>query len=127
MPQIDRGQYNKNTGKLTGVLQDGEDNSYLDVIQAPHPLYGSENPEDFDQLDGQDLAQFIRWITNQYYVVHKSVSGDHARFEDRVGEKAYLLYFHNMISATGAENIESLMKAQLTKDVFARCICRIKH
>jgi len=112
-------QYNKNTGILTGVLQDGEDNSYLDVIQAPHPLYGSENPEDFDQLDGQDLAQFIRWITNQYYVVHKSVSGDHARFEDRVGEKAYLLYFHNMISATGAENIESLMKAQLTKDVFA--------
>jgi hypothetical protein len=112
-------QYNKNTGLSTGEQQDGDDNSYLDVIQAPHPLYGSENPEDFDQLDGQDLAQFIRWITNQYYVVHKSVSGDHARFEDRVGEKAYLLYFHNMISATGAENIESLMKAQLTKDVFA--------
>ena len=115
-------QYNKNTGVSSSEQQDGEDNSYLDVIQSPHPLYCSENPEDFDQLDGQDLSQFIRWITNQYYVVHKSVSGDHARFEDRVGEKAYLLYFHKMISATGAENIESLMKAQLTKDVFSESI-----
>ena len=113
-------QYNKNTGASTGEEgQNAEDNSYLDVIQAPHLLYRGENPEDFDQLDGQDLAQFIRWITNQYYVVHKSVSGDHARFEDRVGEKAYLLYFHNMISSTGAENMESFMKAELRSDVFA--------
>ena len=114
-------QYNKNTGVSTGddAADAGKDNSYLDLIQVPHSLYGSENPEDFDHLDGQDLAQFIRWITNQYYVVHKSVSGDHARFEDRVGEKAYLLYFHNMVSASGAENMESLMKAELSNDVFA--------
>jgi hypothetical protein len=36
-----------------------------------------------------------------------------------VGSKSYLLYFHNMVSATGAENIESLMKAELSQDVFA--------
>ena len=97
-------QNNKNTGVSSGEQQEGEDNSYLDVIQSPHPLYCSKIPEDFDQLDWQDLLQFICWITNQYYVVHKSVSGDHAtRFEDRVGEKAYLLYFHKMFSATGAE------------------------
>jgi hypothetical protein len=82
-------QFNKNAGASTGEEgQNAEDNSYLDVIKAPHILYRGENPEDFDQLDGQDLAQSILWITNQYYVVHKSVSGDHARFEDRVGEKA---------------------------------------
>jgi hypothetical protein len=86
-------QYNKNTGVSSGEQQEGEHNSYLGVIQLPHLLYCSKNPEDIDQLDGQDLLQFICWITNQYYVVHKSVSGDHARFEDRVGEKAYLLYF----------------------------------
>ena len=63
--------------------------------------------------------QFIGWITNQYYVVHKSVSGDHARFEDRVGEKACLLHCYNSISATGAENIEPLIDAELSKDVFA--------
>ena len=110
-------QFNKNTG----VPEDGdaEENAYLDVIQSPHQLYNSENPEGFDQLDGQDIAQFICWITHQYYVVHKSVSGDHARFEDRVGEKGYLLYFHNMIATTGAENFESLMKAQLSQAVFA--------
>lgn len=89
---------------------DAEENAYLDVIQSPHVLYDGESPEDFDQLDGQDVAhQFNRWITHQYYVVHKAVSGDHALFEDRVG--GYLLYFHNMITATGAENLESLMKA----------------
>jgi len=110
-------QFNKNTG----VPEDGdaEENAYLDVIQSLHHLYDSENPEDFDQLDEQDVAQFICWITHQYYVVHKSVSGDHARFEDRVGEKGYLLYFHNMIATTGAENLESLMKAQLSHAVFA--------
>ena len=52
-------------------------------------------------------------------MVHKSVSGDHARFKDKVGEKGYLLYFHNMIATTGAENLESLMKAQLSHAVFA--------
>ena len=110
-------QYNTNTGVPEGG--DAEENAYLDVIQSPHPLYNSESPKDFDQLAGEDVAQFIRWITHQYYVVYKSVSGDHARFEDRVGEKGYLLYFHNMIAATGAENLESLMKAQLSQDAFA--------
>jgi hypothetical protein len=110
-------QYNTNTDVPEGG--DAEENAYLDVIQSPHPLYNSESPKDFDQLAGEDVAQFIRWITHQYYVVYKSVSGDHARFEDRVGEKGYLLYFHNMIAATGAENLESLMKAQLSQDVFA--------
>lgn len=113
-------QFNKNTG--VPEWGDAEDNAYLDVIQSPHHLYDAEDPEDFDQLEGQDLAQFIRWITNQYYVVHKSVSGDHARFEDRIGEKGYLLYFHNMIAATGAENLESLMKAELSPDVFAESL-----
>ncbi|KAI2508592.1 SAD/SRA domain [Fragilaria crotonensis] len=114
-------QYNNNTGKPAAGVSDGNkgDNSYLDVIQTPHMLYELENPEDFDCLDGRDVAQFIRWITHQYYVTHKSVSGDHARFEDRVGSKSYLLYFHNMVTATGAENIESLMKAELSRDVFA--------
>lgn len=113
-------QFNKNTG--VPECGDAEDNTYLDVIQSPHHLYNNEDPEDFDQLEGQDLAQFIRWITNQYYVVHKSVSGDHARFEDRIGEKGYLLYFHNMIADTGAENLESLMKAELSPDVFAESL-----
>jgi hypothetical protein len=105
-----------------GILEDAGENEYLELIQSPHPLYKDENPEYFDQLDGQDLAQFIRWLTNQYYVVHKSVSGDHARFEDKVGEKGYLLYFHNMITETGAQNIESMMKAQLSNDVFAESL-----
>jgi hypothetical protein len=52
-------------------------------------------------------------------VVHKWDSGDQTRFEDKVGEKEYLLYFHNMIATTGAENLESLMKAQLSHAVFA--------
>jgi hypothetical protein len=114
-------QYNNNTGIPAADASDGNkgDNSYLDVIQTPHMLYELENPEDFDRLDGRDVAQFIRWITHQYYVIHKSVSGDHARFEDRVGSKSYLLYFHNMVTATGAENIESLMKAELSRDVFS--------
>jgi hypothetical protein len=51
-------------------------------------LYKLENPEDFDLLDGHDVAQFIRWISHQYYVIHKSVSEDHARFEDMVGSKS---------------------------------------
>ncbi|KAI2507535.1 hypothetical protein MHU86_6923 [Fragilaria crotonensis] len=103
-------QYNKNTGMADCI---NGDNAYLDVIQTPHMLYDLENPEDFDNLEGRDVAQFVRYITHQYYVTYKSVSGDHARFEDRVGEKSYLLYFHNMITATGAENLESLMKAEL--------------
>lgn len=116
-------QFNKCTGiPEGGNLEDAGENEYLDLIQSPHPLYKDENPKDFDQLDGQDLAQFIRWLTNQYYVVHKSVSGDHARFEDKVGEKGYLLYFHNMITETGAQNIESMMKAQLSNDVFAESL-----
>jgi hypothetical protein len=45
--------------------------------------------------------------------------GDHARFEDRIGSTSYLLYFHNMVTATGAENIESLTKAELSRDVFS--------
>jgi hypothetical protein len=49
--------------------------------------------------------------------VHKSVWDDHAKFEERVGKKAYLLSFHKMISAMGAENIESLMKAELSNVV----------
>jgi hypothetical protein len=84
--------------------QNAEDSACLDVIQAPYLLYRGKNPEDFDQLDGQDLAQFKRCITTQFCVVHKLVSGDHARFEDRVGEKAYLLYFHSMISLTVRPN-----------------------
>jgi hypothetical protein len=54
--------------KSTGVPEDGdeEENAYLDVIQSLHHLYDSENPEDFDQLDEQDVAQFICWITHQY-------------------------------------------------------------
>ncbi len=113
-------QYN-NTGIPAVNASDGNkgDISYLDVIQTPHMLYELENPEDFDRLDGLDVAQFIRWITHQYYVIHKSVSGDHPRFEDRVGSKLYLLYFHNMITATGAENIESLMKVELSRDVLS--------
>jgi hypothetical protein len=47
------------------------------------------------------------------------VSGDHARFEDWVCKKAYLLYFHNMISLTGVEIMESFMKAKSSIDVFA--------
>ncbi|KAI2498389.1 hypothetical protein MHU86_16086 [Fragilaria crotonensis] len=109
-------QYNKNTGMADCI---NGDNAYLDVIQTPHMLYDLENPEDFDNLEGRDVAQFVRYITHQYYVTYKSVSGDHARFEDRVGEKSYLLYFHNMITATGAENLESLMKAELNVEVFA--------
>jgi hypothetical protein len=114
-------QYNNNTGVTAdpSIGNNKGDNSYLDVIQTSHMLYDLENPEDFDTLEGRDVAQFIRWITHQYYVIHKSVSGDHARFEDRVGSKSYLLYFHNMVTATGAENIESLMKAELSQDVFA--------
>ncbi len=114
-------QYNINTGIPAAEAFDGNkgDNFYLDIIQTPHMLYKLENPEDFDLLDGHDIAQFIRWITHQHYVIHKSVSGDHARFDDRVGSKSYLLYFHNIITATGAENIESLMKAELSRDVFS--------
>ncbi|KAI2492947.1 hypothetical protein MHU86_21586 [Fragilaria crotonensis] len=83
-------QFNKNTGVPEDA--DAQENAYLDVIQLPHHLYISKNPEDFDQLeDGQHVAQFIRWITHQYYVVHKLVSGDHARLEDKVGEEGYLL------------------------------------
>ena len=92
----------------------------MNVIQRPHILYKLKNPEDFDRLDGRNAAQFIRWINHQYYVIHKSVSDDHARFEDRVGYKSYFLYLHIMVTgATDAENIESLMKAELSWDVFA--------
>ena len=77
-------------------------------------LYDLDNPEDFDNLDGRDVAQFVQCITHQYYVTDKSVFDDHARIEDKVGEKSYLLYFHKMITATGAENVESLMKAELS-------------
>jgi hypothetical protein len=93
-------QYNKNAGMLADYIH--RDNAYLDVIQTPHYLYDLKNPEDFDALEGRDVAQFVRYTTHQYYVTYKSVSGDHASFEDRVGEKSYLLYFHNMIAATGA-------------------------
>ena len=84
-------QYNKNTGIADCIHGD---NAYLDVIQTPHMLYDLENPEDFDNLDGRDVAQFVQCITHQYYVTDKSVFDDHARIEDKVGEKSYLLYFH---------------------------------
>jgi hypothetical protein len=86
-------QYNNNTGIHAANTSDGNkgDNSYLDVIQTPHMLYKLKNLEDFDFLDGRNVAQFIRWITHQYYAIHKSVSGDHARFDDRIGSKSYLL------------------------------------
>jgi hypothetical protein len=60
-------QYNNNTGVPAdiSIQNDNGDNSYLDVIQAPHMLYDLENPEDFDALEGRDVAQFIRWITHQ--------------------------------------------------------------
>jgi hypothetical protein len=82
-------QFNKNTGVPEDA--DAKENAYLDVIQLPHHLYNSKKPKDFDQLDGQHVAQFIRWITHRYYVVHKLVSGDHARLEDKVGEEGYPL------------------------------------
>ena len=109
-------QYNKNTGIADCIHGDY---AYLDVIQTPCMLYDLENPEDFDNLEGGDVAQFVGYITHQYYVTYKSVSGVHARFKDRVGEKSYLLYFHNMITATGADNLESLTKAELSAKVFA--------
>ena len=60
-------QYNNNTDVPADIsIQNNKgDNSYLDVIQAPHMLYDLENPEDFDALEGRDVAQFIRWITHQ--------------------------------------------------------------
>jgi hypothetical protein len=75
-------QYNNNTDIPTENISDGNngDNLYLDVIQTPHMLYNLEISEDFDILDGQDVAQFIRWITHQYYEIHISVIGDDARF-----------------------------------------------
>jgi hypothetical protein len=37
-------------------------------------------------------------------------------------EKIFLFYFHNMVTATGPENLESLMKAELTADVFSESL-----
>ena len=105
-----------NTGKSDCIHGN---NAYLNVIQTPHMLNNLENPEDFDKLEGQDIAQLVRYITHQYYVTYKSVSGNHARFKDRVGEKSYLLYCHTMITA---ENLESLMKAELSADVFSESL-----
>jgi DNA-binding TFAR19-related protein (PDSD5 family) len=80
----------------------------------------AKDPSDFDKLDMRDVAQFVCWIQHQYYVVFKSSSGNHLRFEDRVGEKGYLLYFHNMVTDSGAQNVESMMKAKLNEEVFAQ-------
>jgi hypothetical protein len=81
----------------------------LSQCAAAHVPDGLENLEDFDLLDGRDVARFI---THQYYVIHKSVSGDHVAFEDRVGSKSYLLYFHNnsssIASSAGIAENESL-------------------
>jgi hypothetical protein len=33
-------------------------------------LYILENPVDFDNLEGRDVAQFVRYITHQYYVTY---------------------------------------------------------
>ena len=61
-------QFNTCTGiPEGGNLEDAGENEYLNLIQSLHPLYKDENPKDFDQLDGQDLAQFIRWLTNQLH------------------------------------------------------------
>ncbi len=95
-------QYNKNIDIADCIHGN---NAYLDVIQTLLMLYDLDNPEDIDNLDGRDVAQFVQYITHQYYVTDKSVSDDHARIEDKVGEKSYLLYFHEMITATGAENL----------------------
>ena len=71
-------QYNKNTGVADCVHGD---NAYLDVVQTPHMLYDLENPEDFDNLEGQDVAQFVRYITHQYCVTLKvGFWQNHARF-----------------------------------------------
>jgi hypothetical protein len=109
-------QYNKNTGKSDCIHGD---NANLNVNQTPHMLNDLENPEDFDELEGRDIAQLVRYITHQYYVTYKSVSGNHARSKDRVGEKSYLLFCHTMITA---ENLESLMKAELSADVFSESL-----
>ncbi len=39
-------------------------------------------------------------------------------------ENVFLLYFHNMITAIGAENLESLMKAELSTDVCGNTCTR---
>jgi hypothetical protein len=54
-------------------------------------------------------------------VIYKSASGNHLRFEDRVvREKGYLLYFHDMVTESGEENIERMMRAELNKEVLAQ-------
>ena len=99
---------------------EGPEFDYLNKLQVDNALYASENPADFDVLDARDVSQFVRWMNTQYYVIYKSASGNHLRFEDRVGEKAYLLYFHNMVTESGAENIETMMRAELNDGVFAQ-------
>lgn len=103
---------------------EGPEFDYLNKLQVDNALYAGENPADFDVLEARDVSQFVRWMKNQYYVIYKSASGNHLRFEDRVGEKGYLLYFHDMVTESGAENIDSMMRAELNDGVFAQSMAQ---
>lgn len=59
---------------------------------------------------------FVGSLVNIMSFINLSCLGDHAWFEDRVGEKPNVLYLHNkkMISASGAENIGLLVANECT-------------
>jgi hypothetical protein len=81
-------------------------------------LFSDENPADFDMLSAQELSQLMDHLNKKYYIIHKSVSGDHGRFANKVGEKAHLMYFNLMINETCGQDLKDLTITSLSGGVF---------
>jgi hypothetical protein len=70
------------------------DDEELDKLQYKHRIFNNEKPSQFDELTTIDLANVLEYIKFQYKKMKNSLSGDHVHFENKVGEKVWLLYMH---------------------------------
>jgi hypothetical protein len=86
----------------------------LDKLQYNHRISDNEKPSQFDHLTTLDLANVLEYIKSQYNKMKNPLSGDHAHFENKVGEKVWLLYMHMAYKDNGeiaAHVIPSLSSA----------------
>jgi len=73
----------------------------LDKLQYNHRIFDNEKPSQFDHLTTLDLANVLEYIKAQYKKMKNSLSGDHVHFENKVGEKVWLLYMHMAYNDNG--------------------------
>jgi hypothetical protein len=73
----------------------------LDKLQYNHHIFDDKKPPQFDELTMLNLAKVLEYIKSQYKKMKNSLSGDHVHFENKVGEKVWLLYMHMAYNDNG--------------------------